>query len=189
VSVETEKRLPYFNPDQENVDWSPFVLSAADFSNTVTAKTHRIVDRVAGIRFAERCRMAETLRQISVVAFSPQSSVAYFLKGILDCTGFRATAVSALDELEDVVHRIQPEAVVYDISFPFIANWQKLQQLRGRSPLQRVPIVVTTSEARELFRSVGFAGAIEIFARPDDVTTLREALRRAIDAVAPVHAA
>lgn len=125
-----------------------------------------------------------------VVAFSPQSSVAYFLKGVLDCAGLTVTAaVSDTSDLEAIVRSTPPDALVYDVSFPFAANWQKLQELRARPAFRRVPVIVTTSEARELFRATGCASAIEIFARPDDVSGLRNALMGAIESIAPVHAA
>jgi len=48
--------------------------------------------------------------------------------------------------------------------------------------------VITTSEAGELFRRVGVSSAIELFARPDNLAAVQSALRRAIEAAAPVHA-
>jgi CheY-like chemotaxis protein len=116
--------------------------------------------------------------------------VAYFLKGVLDCAGLTVTAaVSDTSDLEAIVRSTPPDALVYDVSFPFAANWQKLQELRARPAFRRVPVIVTTSEARELFRATGCASAIEIFARPDDVSGLRNALMGAIESIAPVHAA
>lgn len=134
--------------------------------------------------------MADRSPACVAVAFSPQSSVAYFLKGVLDCAGLTVTsAVSDYDELDALVRATPPDAIVYDVSFPFAANWQKLQELRARPAFRRIPVIVTTSEARELFRATGYSSAIEIFARPDDVSELRTALLGAIDAIAPVHAA
>jgi CheY-like chemotaxis protein len=134
--------------------------------------------------------MADTPASGVVVTFSPQSSVAYFLKGVLDCAGLAVeAAASTPEDLEAIVGRARPYAIVYDVSFPFTANWQKLQELRSRPALRSIPVIVTTSEARELFRTTGCSSAIEIFSRPDDVAALREALRGAIEAVAPGCAA
>lgn len=134
--------------------------------------------------------MAETVRGCVAVTFSPQSSVAYFLKGVLDCAGLDIIgAFSNADELEAAVQRARPDAIVYDVSFPFAASWQALQDVRNRPALRGIPVVVTTSESRELFRATGYSSAIEIFARPDDVLALRQALRGAIEAVAAGHAA
>ncbi len=77
--------------------------------------------------------MAEPTREHVAVTFSPQLSVAYFLKGVLDYAGFGVcAAVSSPDELELIVSQERPDAVVYNVSFPFAENWQSLQELRGR---------------------------------------------------------
>ena len=125
-----------------------------------------------------------------VVAFSPQPSLAYFLKGVLDCAGLTTIACSSsVAEIEDMAERIHPDAIVYDVSYPFAENWQQLQQLRTRPALQTTPFVITTSEARELFRRVGYSGAIELFARPSDLSAFQHAVRSAIEKDAPGFAA
>jgi CheY-like chemotaxis protein len=116
-----------------------------------------------------------------LVTFSPQPSVAFFLKGVLDCAGFTVVAASSeLTALEQIVEQTRPDAVVCDIGFPFLDNWKALQQACGRPALRRTPVVVTTSEVRELSRQVGETGAIELFRRPDDFSDLRAAVQSAI---------
>jgi CheY-like chemotaxis protein len=111
------------------------------------------------------------------------------MKGVLDCAGFVATATSSNpSELEALVQHIEPDAIVYDVSYPFTENWQQLQCLRSRLSLRHVPFVITTSEARELFRRTG-ATALELFSRPDDLAAFQSAVRNAIEAAAPHHAA
>ena len=132
--------------------------------------------------------MGESIRASMAVTFSPQSSIAYFLKGVLDCAGFDVCgAVSTAEELEAVVSKDRPDAIVYDVSFPFASNWQKLQDVRSRPALRNIPVVVTTSEPRELFRATGCSSAIEVFTRPGDVRQFREVLQSAIESVAPVQ--
>ncbi len=134
--------------------------------------------------------MAETPARSVIVTYSPQSSVAYFLKGVLECAGLTVSAaVSEMDELEALVRRSRPDAIVYDVSFPFRENWQKLQEARGLATLRSLPIVITTSESRELFRVTGCSSAIELFARPNDVAPFRQALLGAIRAIPKDHAA
>jgi CheY-like chemotaxis protein len=126
--------------------------------------------------------MADTARPYVVVAFSPQSSVAYFMKGVLDCCGLTAIAISAgPDEIEAVAERVHPDAIVYDLSFPFVENWQRFQQLRDRPALQDVPFVITTSEVAELQRRVGVTSAIELFTRPKDLAKFQAAVHQAIE--------
>jgi CheY-like chemotaxis protein len=132
--------------------------------------------------------MVERNREYVAVTFSSQSCVAYLLKGVLDCAGFAVSAaLSDPEELELLARSGRPDVIVYDVSFPFGKNWQTLQRLRSLPALRNVPVVVTTSEPRELFRATGCASAIEMFTRPDDVSEFRRALQRAIEAVAPAH--
>jgi CheY-like chemotaxis protein len=134
--------------------------------------------------------MSETDRRYVVVAFSPQPSLAYFLKGVLDCAGMTVVASSStLDDLETVTERVRPDAIVYDVSYPFAENWSTLQRAREHPALRDVPVIVTTSEAQELFRRVGYAGAIELFARPKDLAAFQTAVRAAIRTTAPGCAA
>ena len=129
-------------------------------------------------------------RSYVVVAFSPQPSLAYFLKGVLDCAGLHAIASSSsLEELETLAQGARPDAIVYDVSYPFAENWQQLQQARNRPALGGIPFIITTSEARELFRKVGCSTAIELFARPSDLAAFQAAVRAAIESAAPGYAA
>lgn len=129
-------------------------------------------------------------RAYVVLAFSPQPSFAYFLKGVLDCAGLTAIASSSsTDDLEGLAQRARPDAIVYDVSYPFVENWQQLQQVRNRAALRNIPFVVTTSEARELFRRVGCSSAIELFARPSDLAAFQSAVRSAIETSVPGYAA
>jgi DNA-binding NarL/FixJ family response regulator len=117
------------------------------------------------------------------VAFSRQPSVAYFLKGVLDCAGFTVVAaLSSPHELEAIVAQTKPKVIVYDVSYPFKESWDALQELRQMPAFSATPVVVTTSEAHALYRALGVSAAIEIFARPNDVTELREVVRRTVEA-------
>jgi DNA-binding NarL/FixJ family response regulator len=134
-----------------------------------------------GTGFATPAVVENETLPYAVVTFSRQPSVAYFLKGVLDCAGFTTIAASSSpQDLEAAVERMHPDAIVYDVSFPFAENWDQLQELRAT--LGNIPVVITTSEARELYRRVGVSSAIEIFRRPDDVTEIREAITGAIRA-------
>jgi CheY-like chemotaxis protein len=134
--------------------------------------------------------MDETSAISVVVTYSPQSSVAYLLKGVLECAGLSVSAaVSELQDLETCVKKCRPDAIVYDVSYPFGDNWQKLLEVRSLPALRNLPIVIMTSEARELFRVTGCSSAIELFARPNDVAPFRQTLLGAIRDLASDHAA
>ena len=133
--------------------------------------------------------MAES-RSYVVLAFSPQPSFAYFLKGVLDCAGLAAIASSSsAEDLEALAQRARPDAIVYDVSYPFTENWRQLQDVKNRPALRHIPFVITTSEAQELFRRVGCSSAIELFARPSDLAAFQSAVRNAIESTASHYAA
>jgi CheY-like chemotaxis protein len=116
------------------------------------------------------------------ITFSPQSSIAHFVKELLIAGGVPVDgAFSSVEDLEQHVRDNKPAVIVYDVSFPFAANWAILQDLRRRPAFRDISIVVTTSESRALFRAVGCATAVELFARPNDVQALASALRRELE--------
>jgi DNA-binding response OmpR family regulator len=131
--------------------------------------------------------MPGTSRTYVAVTFSSQPSVAYFLRGVLDSAGFAVSDASfRLDDFEVAIQRNRPDVIVYDVSYPFRENWQQCQQLLRQAGAADIPVVITTSEQRELRRTVGVSAHVELFRRPDDVAELREAVRRAIEAPAEV---
>jgi len=133
--------------------------------------------------------MAE-VRSYVVLAFSPQPSFAYFLKGVLDCAGLTAIASSSsVEDLEGLAQKARPDAIVYDVSYPFTENWHQLQEVKNRPALRDVPFIITTSEAQELFRRVGCSSAIELFARPSDLAAFQSTVRNVIETAAPGYAA
>ncbi len=123
--------------------------------------------------------MQQVARDYVVVTFSPQPSIADFLKRIVDAAGFASQATSTEDQLAQVVEGVMPDAIVYEIGFPFSDNWHRLVQMRTKPTFHNVPFVITTADARELYRRVGVP-AIELFRRPDDLTELRDTVLDAI---------
>jgi DNA-binding response OmpR family regulator len=114
-----------------------------------------------------------------VLTFSPQPSVADFLKRIVGEAGFASQAVSSLDDLQDAVTKAVPDAIIYEVGFPFSDNWHQLTELRMNTAVRHVPFVITTGDAHELFRRVGVP-ALELFRKPDDLSVVRDALLSAI---------
>lgn len=123
--------------------------------------------------------MQPLARDHIVVTFSPQPSVAEFLRRIVDEAGFASQATSTTDDLCQAVRDLVPDAVIYEIGFPFTDNWHQLNRLRAQSPLRHVPFVITTADARELYRRVGVP-ALELFRKPDDLSEIRATVLNAI---------
>jgi DNA-binding response OmpR family regulator len=127
-------------------------------------------------------------RSYVAVTFSPQPSVAYFLRGVLDSAGFMvAEAAFRPEDLEHAIDRAHPDVIVYDVSYPFTENWRQCQQVLGKRMGDDIPVVITTSERRELKRTVGVSAAVELFKRPDDVSELRHAVLRAVEGHEGTH--
>lgn len=76
-----------------------------------------------------------------------------------------------------------PDAIIYEVAFPFATSWRQLLELRREPALAYLPVVVTTPDARELHRRVGVT-ALELFRRPDDLSEVREAVLSAIQTAA-----
>jgi DNA-binding response OmpR family regulator len=118
---------------------------------------------------------------LHLIAFSPQPSVADFLKKILEKAGFSASACWATpDHLEAAVLQTPPDAVVCEVGFPFAQQWRALTDARRRPALRNVPFVIVTGEPEELFRRVGVRAALSIFSRPDNSADVRAAVEAAV---------
>ena len=139
--------------------------------------------KFAGISFAELDGMQQAARDYAVVTFSPQPSVADFLKRIVESAGFASQSASSTDELEALVSTVMPDAIVYEVGFPFSDNWRELVSLQSRPAFRGVPVVITTPDAPELYRRVGVS-ALELFRRPDDLNELKQMVLGAIETAA-----
>jgi DNA-binding NarL/FixJ family response regulator len=71
--------------------------------------------------------------------------------------------------------------IVCDVSYPFKENWLRCHQALKQAGACDIPVVITTSEQHEFRRMIGISPDVELFRRPDDVTELRAAVRRAIE--------
>jgi CheY-like chemotaxis protein len=80
------------------------------------------------------------------------------------------------------VARHQPDVIVFDISFPYDHNWRRCREFRGAHDIQKIPVVLTTTNARALSEIVGPTAAIEIVGKPYDLELLAGAVARALPA-------
>ena len=127
--------------------------------------------------------MSQPSRAYVVLTFSPQPAAATTLQQIVDAAGFACQASSSCEDLERHAADVMPDAVVYELSFPFSENWHHLVQVRSRPTLRCLPFVITTTDARELYRRVGVP-ALELSQHPNHLRELREALLGVIQAAA-----
>lgn len=115
-----------------------------------------------------------------IIAFSPEPSVADFLKRIVEDAGFVATAIwSSIEDLEKAVAQQRPFALVYEVGIPFAEKWESFVAAFSRPAFAGIPIVIATPASGEQCRRAGAAATLEILPRPTrDVVT--EAIRAAV---------
>lgn len=125
--------------------------------------------------------MGDSSTHYVAITFSPRPSIAYFLKGVLDCAGFTVTATSSRpDDVVSVVERSRPDVIVYDISQPIAEARRSLARLRRRPLLRGIPVVLVTSDARACDGAAGVRVAVALCGQLDEVKQLREAVSHAV---------
>ena len=108
-----------------------------------------------------------------IITFSPEPSVADFLKRIVEDAGFVATAIwSSIEDLENAVAQVRPSALVYEVGIPFAEKWESFLAAIRRPAIAGIPIVIATPASAEQCRRAGAAATLEILPRPtrDEVT-------------------
>jgi len=124
----------------------------------------------------------------SVVAvFNASEDTVDFVSVFFELHGFRAVgrtwpAREPLD-LKTVLGFMvehQPQAIVFDVSFPYESNWQRFLEFRQLGDQCHVPVVLTTTNKDALAECVGSTEALEIVGKPYDLNELLAAVRRAL---------
>jgi DNA-binding response OmpR family regulator len=74
----------------------------------------------------------------------------------------------------------QPDVIIFDVSFPYEANWQRFREFQQLADKCRVPVVLTTTNKRALTDCIGSADALEIVGKPYDLNHLLSTVRRVL---------
>ena len=83
-------------------------------------------------------------------------------------------------DLKSLVDQHKPQVIVYDLITPYDREWRFLDHLRQTSPLNRIPFVITCSNAKAARELTGRDEQVyEVLGRPFDVDALIDAVRRA----------
>ena len=83
-------------------------------------------------------------------------------------------------DLKSLVDQHKPQVIVYDLIPPYDREWRFLDHLRQTSPLNRIPFVITCSNAKAAHALTGRDEQVyEVLGRPFDVDALIDAVRRA----------
>lgn len=128
-----------------------------------------------------------TLRPV-VAVFNSSDDMVELLRMMLESNGFVVVSGHIADlrraklDLKAFVEQNQPRAVVYDLVPPYDAQWAFLDHLRHVSPLQGIPFVITSTNAKMARELAGRTEqVIEILGRPFEMEALLTAVRRATE--------
>lgn len=118
----------------------------------------------------------------SLVALNTSTDTTEMLKvwfemhGMIVHTGLVSEFRVHTANIDEFLERAKPDVVIFDVSIPYETNWRFLQHLRD-GPLQRVPIIVTTTNERILRAVVGADVPLtihELIGKPYDMGRLLE---------------
>jgi DNA-binding NarL/FixJ family response regulator len=129
-----------------------------------------------------------TRNDASVVAvFNASEDTVDFVTVFFGLHGFRAVGRTwrAREPLDPKVvlgfmAQHQPQAIVFDVSFPYESNWRRFLEFQALGDECRVPVVLTTTNKNALAECIGSTEALEIVGKPYDLDELLAAVRRAL---------
>jgi CheY-like chemotaxis protein len=125
-----------------------------------------------------------------VAVFNASEDTVDVLTAFFEHEGFQAVgrmwpARQSLDSRValDFLSEHQPDVIVFDVSLPYKANWERFQEFRGLAAGRRVPVVLTTTNERALSECIGSTDALEIVGKPYDLDQLLTAVKRALASI------
>jgi DNA-binding response OmpR family regulator len=121
---------------------------------------------------------------VAVINTSPD--LTDMLRLVLEQHGFVAVSVltyqirDGVIDLNAFLTLHKPDVVIYDIGLPYASNWQLLCHLRESSPLGKLPVIVTTTNERQVRPLTADTPVHEIVGKPYDLNVLVELIRGAL---------
>jgi DNA-binding response OmpR family regulator len=137
---------------------------------------------------SSRETVMQTGTEVPVIAiFNASEDTVDILTTFFGCEGFRAVGRTwpACEPLDpEVVLRFMsehdPDVIVFDVSLPYDANWQRFLEFQRLGKECRAPAVLTTTNKRALTDCVGSTDALEIVGKPYDLYQLLLTVRRTL---------
>jgi DNA-binding NtrC family response regulator len=129
-----------------------------------------------------------------VAVFNASEDTVDFVTVFFEQHGFRAVGRTwrAREPLDRKVvlgfiaeHR--PHVIVFDVSFPYEANWRRFLEFQELGEECRVPVVLTTTNKDALTDCIGSTEALEIIGKPYDLDDLLTAVQRALASGRDAH--
>jgi len=124
----------------------------------------------------------QKLRQPYVLVVDDEPDLVEILTAVLAEHGFAASGAANGREALEVLHAVQPDAILLDLDMPQINGWDVLAQLRGHRDLEQVRVVILTGKDQSPEdRTRGLSlGASDYLLKPCPVDQIIRALQTAL---------
>ena len=111
--------------------------------------------------------MRATTAAAQILVVEDERDIAALVAYHLTKEGFRVRTVGSGDDAMDAVRNERPDLVVLDLMLPEMSGYEVLQEMRRRTELQEVPVVVLTARRDEADRIRGLElGADDYLTKP-----------------------
>lgn len=121
-----------------------------------------------------------------VAVFNASDDIVEMLRMVIEQAGFTAVTGHIDDikrgqlDLQTFIAQHDPKVIVYDIAPPYDRNWNFLEHLRSRPPVQGRQFVLTTTNMARVREVVGSAEHVyEIVGKPFDLDAIVRAVKEA----------
>jgi DNA-binding response OmpR family regulator len=127
-----------------------------------------------------------------VALFNASDDTVEMVQKMLEAAGFACLIGCRFADLrkghidfDSYIRLHDPTVVVFDISPPYLENWQFFKTLRDSTTMQGRGLVLTTTNKDRLDEAAGSdSQAVEIVGKPYDLSQIATAIRGAIQAAA-----
>jgi len=126
-----------------------------------------------------------------VALFNASDDTVDMVQRMLDASGFNCLVGCHFADLRRgsvdfarYLGKHEPEVVIFDISPPYMENWQFFKTLRNDGAMEGRGLILTTTNKERLDETVGAdSGAFEIVGKPYDLDQIKTAIQAALKRV------
>jgi len=123
-----------------------------------------------------------------VALFNASDDTVDMVQRMLDASGFNCLVGCHFADLRRgsvdfarYLGKHEPEVVIFDISPPYMENWQFFKTLRNDGAMEGRGLILTTTNKERLDETVGAdSGAFEIVGKPYDLDQIKTAIQAAL---------
>ena len=127
-------------------------------------------------------------RKQIVALFNASDDTVDMVQRMLDASGFNCLVGCHFTDLKkgnvdfgSYIGKHEPDVVIFDISPPYMENWQFFKTLRDDGAMEGRGLVLTTTNKERLDETVGAdSGAVEIVGKPYDLGQIKAAIQAAL---------